>query len=784
MSGKRILDAIALLSVSKNIAVKHFDIRFGQAKVYSQSSSIAKAVRRKGLPILSTAVSRFASSQSSSKPQKEGILQDHFYKPSAENTATESAASGDLNVEQAQADRAPLPDGTIPPQDSAIGGEAGDGMTFNKVPAGETAQHPVESQGAQDIHFQSSTKPNISGFTPAESLAPNQARNEDPIPAQTAEPPSAEDSAKEFGVEQEQDVFYQPPDSVTPVLSALPRVRVPTTENDVQEGDSHIEPGLNADVYYHGSTREVAADEPSEEQLSQIFHNPKHARMFAQKAQYAPGGVQPGVHPASTRRPRNFHTMTIRHQKASDTDTESLKQLGADLAKDVQKINTQQQQPYQMRESKVPSSRVGRIFEFGGLAASMAFGAVSESISRSGGANGSLMLSAANMERLVAKLSKMRGAALKLGQMMSFQDSKLLPKPIHDVLQRVQDSADYMPASQRDAVIAADLGPNWRDKLFQQFDERPMAAASIGQVHGAVLQDGRRVAVKVQYPGVADSISSDLNNLSLLLSASRLLPKGLYLEKTIANARTELAWECDYVREADAAKRFGRLLADEKVVFAVPEIIDEASGERVLTMERMDGIPVTRVQNFTQEQKDWIGSQILRLCLREITEFRYMQTDPNWTNFLYNAKTNKLELLDFGASREFPERFINLYVKTLMAASRKDRKACGDLSVQLGYLTGYESKAMYNAHIDSVMTLAEPFMDFSPDVYDFQDQTITDRVRELIPVMLRERLAPPPEETYSLHRKLSGAFLLCARLGSRVRCKELFAKALTKAGLR
>src|SRR6201996_2690024 len=132
-----------------------------------------------------------------------------------------------------------------------------------------------------------------------------------------------------------------------------------------------------------------------------------------------------------------------------------------------------------MRESKVPSSRVGRIFEFGGLADSMAFGAVSESINRSGGPNGSLMLSAANIERLVAKLSKMRGAALKLGQMMSFQDSKLLPKPIHDVLQRVQDSADYMPASQRDQVIAADLGPDWKD-MFEQFEERPMAAASIG----------------------------------------------------------------------------------------------------------------------------------------------------------------------------------------------------------------------------------------------------------------------------------------------------------------
>lgn len=356
----------------------------------------------------------------------------------------------------------------------------------------------------------------------------------------------------------------------------------------------------------------------------------------------------------------------------------------------------------------------------------------------------------------------------------------MLPEAIHQVLQRVQDRADYMPASQRDKVLTDNLGPNWRD-LFSTFDEVPMAAASIGQVHGAVLKrTGQPVAVKVQYPGVADSIDSDLNNLSILLTASRLLPRGLYLDKTIANARTELAWECDYIREAECGNRFRELVKDDPV-FLVPEIIPEASGKQVLTMERLEGIAVTKINDFTQAQRDWIGTQILRLSLREITEFRFMQTDPNWTNFLYNAKTNQLELLDFGASREYPVEFISKYISTLIAASRNDRERCHSLSIELGYLTGHESQAMVDAHVSSILTLAEPFMDSSPDVYDFRNQTITDRVRSLIPVMIRERLAPPPEETYSLHRKLSGAFLLCARLGSQVRCKELFADAIQKA---
>jgi len=401
----------------------------------------------------------------------------------------------------------------------------------------------------------------------------------------------------------------------------------------------------------------------------------------------------------------------------------------------------------------------------------------------SSGNTGSVMLSAANIERLVAKLSRMRGAALKMGQMMSFQDAKMLPGPIQEVLQRVQDRADYMPAWQRDRVLAANLGAEWRE-IFDEFEEKPIAAASIGQVHRATLKfNGARVAVKIQFPGVADSINSDLDNLAVLLAAAKLLPKGLYLNKTIDNARTELAWECDYEREAECAARYRKLLAGgpDQAIFAVPQIYSEASGKHVLTMEFMDGVGVTRITSFTQEQRDWIGTQILRLCLREIVEFQFMQTDPNWTNFLYNSSRGRLELLDFGASREYPDEFITNYVALLEAASRGNHSQVKGLSEELGYLTGHESRAMLDAHMTSIMTLAEPFLQSAPEVYDFLDQTITERVKAQIPVMIHERLAPPPEETYSLHRKLSGAFLLCARLGSRVRCRELFEQALAKA---
>ena len=451
-----------------------------------------------------------------------------------------------------------------------------------------------------------------------------------------------------------------------------------------------------------------------------------------------------------------------------------------------------------MSESRVPSSRIERIWQYGGLATGMTFGAIGEGFRRvtqknSGGS--SLLLNERNIERLVSRFSRLRGAALKLGQMISFQgnvrvilianalsnnfliDLGSMSAPIREILQKVQDRADYMPVWQRDRVLIDELGSEWRN-MFKSFDEIPMAAASIGQVHRATLKASRReVAVKIQYPGVADSIESDLNNFAIIVTASKLLPKGLYLNKTIDNARKELAWECDYVREASCMRRFASLLEKDNA-FIVPQVINEASGRRVITSEMMHGTAVAKAQSLSQAEKDWIGTNILRLCLRELAEFKFMQTDPNWTNFLFNKQSHKIELLDFGASREFPNEFVHLYTQTLEAASRSDRSSIHALSKHLGYLTDHDSPRMVEAHIDSVMALAEPFGEMAPAVYDFSEQTITQRVRELIPLMLRERLVPPPEETYSLHRKLSGAFLLCARLGSRVGCREIFASVM------
>ncbi|OMO82295.1 hypothetical protein COLO4_23104 [Corchorus olitorius] len=428
------------------------------------------------------------------------------------------------------------------------------------------------------------------------------------------------------------------------------------------------------------------------------------------------------------------------------------------------------------RERKVPSTPFSRAFGFAALGAGLAWGTVQESAKRfvygSPKSNDkqsavSPFLSEKNAERLALALCRMRGAALKIGQMLSIQDESLVPAPILAALDIVRQGADVMPRSQLDQVLNAELGPGWSSKLTS-FDYEPMAAASIGQVHRAVTKDGMDVAMKIQYPGVANSIESDIENVKLLLNYTNLIPEGLYLDRAIKVAKEELSRECDYELEASNQKRFRDLLSGREG-FYVPLVVDEISSKRVLTTELVSGVPVDKVVPLDQGTRGYFVtcSSILPTALCKA----FILTDPNWSNFLYDEATKTINLIDFGAARDYPKRFVDDYLRMVMACANKDREAVLEMSKRLGFLTGMESEVMLETHVQAGFVVGLPFSKLGG--HDFRSTNITQSLTNLSSTMLRHRLTPPPDEAYSLHRKLSGAFLACIKLGAVVPCREL-----------
>ena len=378
-----------------------------------------------------------------------------------------------------------------------------------------------------------------------------------------------------------------------------------------------------------------------------------------------------------------------------------------------------------------------------------------------------LFLTPRNALRLTDEMARMRGAVMKLGQLMSMETGDLLPPEMAAAMARLRSEVHPMPPRQLKATLAANWGSDWL-RRFERFDTTPIAAASIGQVHRARTRDGRDLAIKVQYPGVRRSIDSDVDNLATMIRWSGVLPPAADPAPLLAEAKRQLQEEADYIREAAHLARFGDLLADTPGL-RVPALHADLSTSDVLAMEYVAGVPIEGLTASPQAVRDSVATRLVALALRELFDFGLMQTDPNFANFRYDPATDTVVLLDFGATRTIPAKMAAGYADLLRAGLEGDAPGIEAAATALGLI----GPGLPAAHLHELQALAE--LAFAPlrrpGPVDVAGLGLTERLRDAGMALAMEH-GPgghlPPAEVLLVQRKLGGLYLLAHRLGARV----------------
>ncbi|MCR9547308.1 ABC1 kinase family protein [Vibrio antiquarius] len=433
------------------------------------------------------------------------------------------------------------------------------------------------------------------------------------------------------------------------------------------------------------------------------------------------------------------------------------------------------------KERSLPTHRISRFSKFASLATRVAGNVIAEGTKQIAKGNKpkakDLLLTPQNIARLTDQLAHLRGAAMKLGQMLSMDAGDVLEPELADILSRLRSNADPMPAKQLNAVMESSLGTNWKAE-FLSFNFKPIASASIGQVHQAYSDAGDNLAVKVQYPGIRKSIDSDVDNVGTLLKVVGLIPESVDYKGLLEEAKKQLHDEADYTREAQFAIRYHDALK-EHPHFVVPKIHTESCSDSVLAMEFIDGVPIEHIEHYDQSTRDFVMHSLLELLFRELFEFKMVQTDPNFANYLYIESTRQIGLLDFGATREYSERFSAGYRKAFASVINNDEQGLNDALEQIGFFSQTILPDQRQAILDLVKMACEPMLVDEP--YDFKASGLAQKLREAgtILSMEQEYWHTPPADALFLHRKIGGMYLLAARIGAKVNIRQLVQPYLT-----
>ncbi|MEM1346252.1 MAG: AarF/ABC1/UbiB kinase family protein [Pseudomonadota bacterium] len=431
--------------------------------------------------------------------------------------------------------------------------------------------------------------------------------------------------------------------------------------------------------------------------------------------------------------------------------------------------------PSPSRPRTVPSGRLSRLARLGGVASQIAAGAMVDGAGHL--ARGrrpemrDLLLTPANVSRFANELARMRGAAMKIGQLISMDAGEVLPPELADILARLRADADYMPPKQLRTVLDGEWGRGWLSR-FRSFDVRPIAAASIGQVHRARTKDGRDLAIKIQYPGVRRSIDSDVDNVASLMRLSGIMPAGFDITPFLDEAKRQLHEEADYRREGAQLQRFGELLEGD-ADFLVPTLQDDLTTPNVLAMSFAEGVAIESLASAPRAERDRVIGLLLDLLFREVFVFGLVQTDPNFANYRYDSKSGRVILLDFGAARAFSSEVVTPFRVLLGAAMAGEREAMRVAAIGVGFFEEATAAHHQEAVLEMIDIASVPFR--GQEAFDFGDGTLAARIREQGMVLASDRdfVHIPPMDTLYLQRKFAGIYLLASRLKARANLRSL-----------
>jgi aarF domain-containing kinase len=407
------------------------------------------------------------------------------------------------------------------------------------------------------------------------------------------------------------------------------------------------------------------------------------------------------------------------------------------------------------------SHRLGRITKFGKSLAKasghLAHAAAKDQLSKltaKADEVKSLAQRVAAAKEIVTTMGELKGALMKLGQMISITEDMILPPEITAIFNQLQKDAPAMTDEELNQVFLNSLGKR-PEEVFKSFNRQPIAAASIGQVHKAVLNSGEEVAVKVQYPKIVQAIQYDLSNIERLKKVLLTLFPGLpNVDSYLKELKRSLLEECDYITEKESLIYFREKSLEKFPQIKIPLVYEEYSTDCILTMELMKGDSFSQSKKYPQESRDYLAQLLYDYHNFCFYKLQAIHTDPQYGNFLFTE--DSISLLDFGSIRRFESDFIVTYIRLLKSIEEKDLKAYKKLLLELGFFQEGDTDELFENHLNMVYKLYTPFLKVGKHAID--EVNPFEQVKGFVQMIDLKGRKSPREELLLLDRIHLGLF--------------------------